>query len=94
MSSEALPAPLIVPLIHAAPRKALRLDTYTYTCNTLMKWQDLERRFRGMGWRFKQHGSNHDIWTDGNKKMTIPRHNEINEMTARDILKRAEKGNR
>lgn len=46
------------------------------------------------GWRFERHGGNHDIWTNGEFNIPIPRHREVNEFTARSILKNVEKYNR
>ncbi len=59
-------------------------------CNAVMKRRGLEKRLRGMGWRFKRHGSRHDIWTDGEKIVSVPRYNEIKEPVARSILRKAE----
>lgn len=33
--------------------------------------------------------SNHDHWTNGNEKTTVPRHPDVNEMTAKSIIKKA-----
>lgn len=57
-----------------------------------MKRQELEKRLKKLGWWFKKHGGSHDIWTNGEIIESVPRHNEINEFTARSILKNAEKG--
>jgi mRNA interferase HicA len=43
-----------------------------------------------MGWWLDRHGSNHDIWTNGEVSEPIPRHPEINEMLSKKILKKAE----
>ncbi len=40
------------------------------------------------GWRFKRHGGNHDIYTNGIKNEPIPRHNEISEKLAQAIIKK------
>ncbi len=56
--------------------------------SSAMKKRDLERRLKVLGWYFLRHGSNHDIWTNGNEQIEIPRHPEINEKLARyGILK-------
>ncbi len=34
-------------------------------------------------------GANHEVWSFGGSRLTIPRHREINEFTARAILKDA-----
>ena len=55
-----------------------------------MKKADLEKRLSNLGWKFSRHGGNHDIWTNGEKHESIPRHREINEYTAKKILKTAQ----
>jgi len=42
-----------------------------------------------MGWRLLRHGANHDLWTNGEDIVTVPRHGEIVEMTARRVLNEA-----
>lgn len=42
-----------------------------------MKRRDLER-----------HGSDHDIWTNGQMSEPIPRHGEVREMLARKIARK------
>jgi mRNA interferase HicA len=54
-----------------------------------MKRTELERRLRNLGWRFLRHGGKHDVWTDGDREVAIPRHSEINEYTAKAILREA-----
>jgi mRNA interferase HicA len=54
-----------------------------------MKKRDLEKKLSSLGWYFDRSGGNHDIWTNGEKSEPVPRHREINEMTAKAILKRA-----
>ena len=41
------------------------------------------------GWYLKRNGGNHDIYTNGIKTIPIPRHSDINEFTARGIMKQA-----
>jgi predicted RNA binding protein YcfA (HicA-like mRNA interferase family) len=36
-----------------------------------------------------RHGGSHDIYRVGDVQVTIPRHNEINEITAKAIIKEA-----
>jgi len=57
-----------------------------------MKRRDLEKKLRSMGWILIRHGGRHDVWSDGNREIAVPRHNEINEYTAKAILKDAEGG--
>ena len=54
-----------------------------------MKRRDLEKRLRFLGWRLVRHGARHDVWSDGEREIVVPRHNEINEYTAKAILKEA-----
>ena len=51
-----------------------------------MKKKDLERALRTLGWWFKRHGGNHDIWTNGERNQPIPRHKEVNDGLAKKIL--------
>lgn len=54
-----------------------------------MKRRDLIRKLENNGWELARRGSDHDIYTNGTISQPIPRHNEINEITAKNILKRA-----
>jgi mRNA interferase HicA len=56
-----------------------------------VKKRDLERALTQLGWWLKRHGSKHDLWTNGQEEETIPRHNEINELLSRKILKTAQR---
>ena len=57
-----------------------------------MKKKDLERLVKGLGAELVSQGRGHEIWkSKSGKKFTIPRHKEINEYTAKQILKQAEK---
>ena len=73
------------------PRRCRKgLDYAHISVYTLcVKRIELERRLSELGWYFLRHGGNHDVWTDGDREETIPRHNEINENLARRILRRA-----
>jgi mRNA interferase HicA len=55
-----------------------------------MKRIDLERALLDAGWRLLRHGKKHDVWCseDGKLEESVPRHKEINEHTARGILKK------
>lgn len=53
-----------------------------------MKRRDLIKRLEQNGWYFKRSGSNHDLYTNGEKIEPIPRHSEINERLARDIIRK------
>ena len=55
-----------------------------------MKKRALEKRLKKCGWYKYQEGKNHEKWTNGEIKTTVPRHTNINEITAKQILKLAE----
>ena len=57
-----------------------------------MKRRDLERSLRDLGWSLTRSGSRHDIWGKGESELAVPRHNEINEYTAKAILREAKGG--
>ena len=53
-----------------------------------MKQRDLKKKAEEMGWYLDRQGANHEWWTDGKGNFeAIPRHNEINEILAKKILK-------
>ncbi|MCF7975861.1 MAG: type II toxin-antitoxin system HicA family toxin [Phycisphaerae bacterium] len=54
-----------------------------------MKKLALIKQMTQLGWWKYDEGSSHEKWTNGHIKTTIPRHREINELTARAILKLA-----
>ncbi len=53
-----------------------------------MKKRDLVRLLEKNGWYFKRSGSNHDLYTNGDRCEAIPRHSEIKEGLAQSIIKR------
>lgn len=61
-----------------------------------MKKRDLIKRLRTIAklsatdLKFVREGANHEVWTIGTNQLVIPRHREINEHTARGIIKKAE----
>jgi len=57
-----------------------------------MKRRDIERELRALGWFLTRHGGRHDVWSNGERELIVPRHNEINEYTAKAILKEARGG--
>lgn len=57
-----------------------------------MKRRDLEKKLRELGWHLARHGANHDVWTRGECELVVPRHVEINEYTAKAILREARGG--
>ena len=53
-----------------------------------MKRRDLVKLLEENGWYLKRNGANHDLYTNGDRCETIPRHSEINEKLAQSIIKR------
>ena len=53
-----------------------------------MKTKDLIDLFLRNGWKFKRHGSNHDIYVKGNLRESVPRHKETDEELAKAIIRR------
>ena len=47
-------------------------------------------RSRGLSWVLVRQGSEHEVWALDGRRITIPRHREINELTARGIMKALE----
>lgn len=54
-----------------------------------MKKRDLEQRLSLLGWYFLRHGGSHEVWTNGEHIIVVPRHREIIERTALEIIKLA-----
>ena len=54
-----------------------------------MKKTALVKYLINMGWWKYAEGSKHEKWTNGKIKTTLPRHRNINEITAKAILKLA-----
>lgn len=53
-----------------------------------MKRRDLIKLFEKKGWWKLREGGAHTVYTNGKDTEPIPRHNEINEITAKSIIKR------
>ncbi|HWP51044.1 MAG TPA: type II toxin-antitoxin system HicA family toxin [Clostridia bacterium] len=53
-----------------------------------MKRRDLIKKLTSNGWFLLREGSNHDIYTNGQRSEPIPRHSEIKEMLAQAIIRR------
>jgi len=53
----------------------------------LMK--EIARRAKsgGVEWVFVREGANHEVWQYGTLRVTMPRHSDINELTAKGILR-------
>lgn len=52
-----------------------------------MKRRDLIKLLEDNGYELKRNGSEHDIYSNGKLSQPIPRHKEINERTAKTIIK-------
>jgi mRNA interferase HicA len=57
-----------------------------------VKRTQLEKILKNLGWSLDRHGRKHDVWTNGEYEIVVPRHKEINEYTAKAILKEAKGG--
>lgn len=53
-----------------------------------MKRRELIKLLEKNGWYMKRNGGNHDLYTNGISVEPIPRHPDIRERLARDIIKR------
>lgn len=53
-----------------------------------MKRQALLKLFTKSGWRILREGANHTILTNGECVEPLPRHNEIKESLAKDLIKK------
>lgn len=54
-----------------------------------MKNRDLIKKLQEFGYEFERHGSDHDVYRCGKTIVEVPRHREVNEITAKMILKKA-----
>lgn len=87
---------LLVKVANAAIEAIWRypLDYYTHLCILNMKRRELEKRLQALGWEMIRRGGRHDIWARNEYEIAVPRHPEINEFTAKAILRAAEGGSR
>lgn len=53
-----------------------------------MKTKDFVDLLLKNGWKFKRHGSNHDIYIKGGVRESVPRHREMDEDLAKAIIRR------
>lgn len=53
-----------------------------------MKRRELLKLFLKAGWYLKRNGAGHDIYTDGINSEAIPRHPDVNERLAKELIKR------
>jgi len=60
--------------------------------DSIMKRRDLIKKLEEMGCVFAHHGGKHNWYTNPKTKQSqpVPGHNEINEMTAKNIIKKLE----
>lgn len=54
-----------------------------------MKRQILIKNLENAGYYLLRHGGGHDIYTNGSIQLVVPRHKELNEITAKQIIKKA-----
>lgn len=71
----------------------LPISTVGQASGSGMKKKDLERKLKSYGY-YLCGGTKHEKWTNGFATLTVPRHKEINEITAQAILKDALEGKR
>ena len=53
-----------------------------------MKQRDLIKKLEAVGFEFKRHGTDHDIYERDGVIEQIPRHREINEKLAKAIIRK------
>ena len=53
-----------------------------------MKRRELLKLFEKAGWYLKRNGAIHDIYTDGVNSEAIPRHPDVKERLAKELIKR------
>lgn len=53
-----------------------------------MKSRDLIRLLEKAGFKLQRNGSNHDIYVRNNEVVPVPRHKEVKERLAKDIIKK------
>jgi len=56
----------------------------------LIQMVAIAARTRGLSWGRVREGSEHEVWALDGRRITLPRHREINERTARAIMKALE----
>lgn len=57
-----------------------------------MKRRDLEKELKKFGFVFMDNGGNHDLFmNEQGVKISVPRHREIDEFTAKGIIKEAKR---
>lgn len=56
-----------------------------------MKYRELVKQLEQFGYILVRHGGNHDVFLKGLTEIAVPRHREVNEVTAKQILRKAER---
>lgn len=56
-----------------------------------MNYRNLCNKLKELGFFFLKEGSKHEIWFNGNLKLAVPRKKILNMLTAKRILKDAER---
>lgn len=60
-----------------------------------MKKLVLEQELRALGCSFQREGGNHEIWSyENGRNFPVPRHSDVNEITAKSMIKKAKKNRR
>lgn len=54
-----------------------------------VKKSELEHELHDCGWWLGRQGRRHEVWTNGKVTEAVPRHKEIDEHTARSIVRKA-----
>ena len=63
---------------------------HIFVYNKGIKKRNIEKRLKKCGWWFERHGGNHDIWTNGEFRIPVPRHRKVNKRAAKGIIKEVE----
>jgi predicted RNA binding protein YcfA (HicA-like mRNA interferase family) len=53
-----------------------------------MKRRELIRLLKQNGWRSIRNKGDHEVYSNGASVVAVPRHSEVNELTAQSIVKR------
>ena len=70
-------------------RIARRIINIGSSGEEILKRRELIRCLERYGFVLERHGSGHDVYVRGAIEVIVPRHREINEVTAKAILKKA-----
>jgi mRNA interferase HicA len=54
-----------------------------------VKHRDLIRILKDLGFYLERQGGEHEIWSNGKISVSVPRHKEVKEFTAKRIIKEA-----